>query len=67
MEKFIGGVVLGVFVGALATEVLRRTSPNLIECVSKKTRAGADKVAGGIRNMRDAFMNGYREVTAAQH
>jgi hypothetical protein len=42
MGKFVTGVVLGVFVGALAVEVLERTYPELRE----RIRGAARRVRG---------------------
>ena len=50
MFKFVGGIVFGVFVGALALEVIGRTRPQIIEKVQNAARKKA-------RSM-DNFMDG---------
>ena len=64
MEKFLGGVVLGVFVGAVAAELLRKATPNFLDSACRKTRAGFDAVKEEVGTMKTAFVDGYRESTA---
>jgi hypothetical protein len=56
MLKILGGVVIGVFVGALAFEILQRKSPGLIEEIERK----AERVANSFL---EAFQDGYRTRT----
>ncbi len=44
MSKFLAGVFLGVFTGALVYEILKRTNPEL----DRKFRESVDKVIDGI-------------------
>ena len=53
MWKIIGGVVVGVFVGALTVEVLNRRRPELLERVRDRARRTA-------RGAIEAFQEGYR-------
>ena len=47
MTKFFGGVVAGIFVGALAVEILGRTNPRLLEKIEESTF----NVAGRIKDL----------------
>lgn len=47
------GLLIGVFVGAMAYEVLRKTE------IAQKT---ARKVSGGVRSAKRAFSEGYRST-----
>ena len=44
MLKFFGGTLLGVFVGALVLEVLRRRRPGVAEFVERRARKIADEL-----------------------
>ncbi len=52
MWKILGGVVLGVFVGAVALEILYRTKPHLIRDIENKAERAVDA-------FRSAFREGY--------
>ncbi len=52
MLKILGGVVIGVFVGAVAFEILSRKSPNLIKSIEEK----AEKTA---QSFMQAFNEGF--------
>lgn len=54
MWKIIGGVVIGVFVGALAYELIARKRPGLLRDIERK----AERTA---RSFLDAFQDGYRD------
>ena len=41
MFKFVGGVVVGVFVGALALEILGRTQPDVLNKIQDMARKKA--------------------------
>lgn len=58
MLKIMGGVVIGVFVGAVAFEVLRRRRPGLIERIENR----AEKTA---QSFLDAFNDGFRKRSTA--
>ena len=51
MVKLLAGVFVGVFVGALVYEVIRKT---------EFPRAAARKVSDGLQTARKAFEEGYR-------
>ena len=42
MWKIFGGVVIGVFVGAFAVEVVKRARPELLQRVEQKARLAGD-------------------------
>jgi hypothetical protein len=52
MWKILGGVVIGVFVGALAFEILQRKRPDLIKNLEKSAENTAQSFV-------DAFHEGY--------
>ena len=47
MLKFFGGVVVGVFVGALAVEIIERTSPAILDKVRDRARDLGTRIRGG--------------------
>jgi len=57
MIKLLAGVFVGVFVGALAFEVFRKT---------EFTRKAARKVSEGVRAARKAFDEGYHQAGERQ-
>jgi uncharacterized membrane-anchored protein YhcB (DUF1043 family) len=56
MWKIIGGVVVGVFVGAVAVEILNRRRPQLLQNVR-------DRASRTTRAAIDAFQEGYQRRT----
>jgi len=57
MWKIIGGVIVGVFVGALALEILNRKRPELVKDIEKRAENAA-------RSFVDAFREGYLDKRA---
>jgi hypothetical protein len=53
MWKIIGGVVIGVFVGALAYEIILRKRPDLIKNIESSAE-------GTAQSFMDAFQEGYQ-------
>ena len=53
MLKVLGGVVIGVFVGAMAFEVLKRKRPGLVREIERKAEQAA-------QSFLDAFHDGFR-------
>ncbi len=45
MIKFMTGIIVGVFVGAMIIEVLERTRPQILHTVQDKARDAARRVA----------------------
>jgi len=52
MFKIIGSVVVGVFLGAMVLEILKRQKPDLIEAIEKKAKSVSDKL---FNNMQDVY------------
>ena len=50
MEKIISGAIAGIFIGALAVEILNQTKPGLTRKLEKKAR-----------NAVDAFVTAFKE------
>jgi len=50
MWKLLGGVLVGVFLGALAVEVLKRTRPDLLSSVEDRARDAADALSFAFRD-----------------
>ena len=57
MFKVIGGMVIGVFVGAMVTEIVRREKPELVDAIEDKAKAVTDKL---FESMREAY--DFREI-----
>lgn len=49
MWKLLGGVLVGVFLGALVVEILKRTRPDLLENVEERAREAADALGYAFR------------------
>lgn len=52
MIKFFGGVLVGVFFGAMMTEITRKQKPELMEAIENKAKDMSDKL---FENMREAY------------
>ena len=59
MLKVIGGVLVGVFVGAMMLEIVRRGKPDLVEVIENKAKSVTDKL---FDNMRESY--DFRETGA---
>ncbi len=59
MSKFVGGIVLGVFLGALAIEVVNRTNPELLEKTEEKARNAARRLSDMLRGRSIRAWNDY--------
>ena len=55
MWKILGGVIIGVFVGALALEILNRKHPGFVREIEDK----AEKTAQAFL---EAFREGYKQA-----
>ncbi|GAB4282138.1 MAG: hypothetical protein Kow0092_37240 [Deferrisomatales bacterium] len=53
MVKALAGAAVGVFVGAMAMEILHRAKPQLVEGLSAQ-------VADTVKGIAGAFLEGYR-------
>ena len=52
MIKLIGGVIIGVFLGALVIEILKHRRPELIQGIEKKAKEVTDRL---FDNLREAY------------
>jgi hypothetical protein len=52
MYKLLGGVLLGVFVGALMIEILKRRRPELVARIERQAKSVMDKL---FENMRETY------------
>lgn len=52
MFKIVGGVIVGVFLGALMFEILKRRRPDLVEGIEKQAKVVMDKL---FESMREAY------------
>ncbi len=52
MFKVIGGVIVGVFLGALMLEVLSRRRPEVVEAIERKAKKVTDRL---FESMREAY------------
>ncbi len=59
MLKELGILFAGVFVGAVGAELIRKSSPKLVNNVGQKSREA-------ISNLKKAFMGGYESATHRQ-
>ena len=59
MMKLLGGVIIGVFVGAAIFEFLNRKSPHLLRNIEEKAKET-------VRSAVDAFEQGYSKQKAAR-
>ena len=50
MVKLLGGVIIGVFVGAFVVEVIRRTRPQMLDELERKARDAVDNVVTAFRH-----------------
>ena len=49
MEKIIIGAIAGIFIGALAVEILNQTKPGLTRKLEKKAKNAVDAVVTAFR------------------
>ena len=47
MFKLLGGLVLGMFVGAVCVEILSRTKPGLVDAIGGKAEGAVDMFRDG--------------------
>ena len=60
--KTLGVLALGIFVGAVIAEVIRREKPDLFSCDSLKK--AKDTVVAKTRTVTGAFREGYQKASA---
>lgn len=49
MEKIITGIILGIFVGALAVEIMNRKKPELTRSIEKKAKSTVDAIVAAFK------------------
>ncbi len=49
MQKILIGVGVGIFIGALAVEILNRTKPELTRKIEKKAKNGVDALVAAFK------------------
>ncbi len=54
MFKVLGGVVLGIFVGAFLLEVMRRRRPDIVEAIEMKAKDFTQNLLAGIGDGQNA-------------
>lgn len=62
MEKFLGGVFLGVFVGAVGLELVRRKKPHILLNVKNAVGRAGNKVGNACKAVGDEFKKGVHEA-----
>ena len=58
MGKILAGVALGVFVGAMVAEIIRKTNPRWLQRMQAKIKNAA-------KAAKDAFVEGYAGTETA--
>lgn len=53
MFKIIGGVIAGVFFGALMLEILRRRRPGVVASIEEKAKTVSDRLFDNLRESYD--------------
>lgn len=53
MLKIIGSVIVGVFVGAMMMEILKRRKPEVLESVEGRAKSVTDKLFNNLRESYD--------------
>ena len=64
--KGIGILLAGVFVGAVAVEILSKKRPELMKKVRDKAKKTVDATGKSVTAMKDAFMEGFTETAKAK-
>ena len=60
--KGIGILLAGVFVGAVAVEILSKKSPKLMEKVREKANKAVETTGKSMTALKDAFVDGFTET-----
>ena len=53
MLKMIGGIFIGVFIGSLMAEIVKRERPELAEAIEGKAKEATDMLFEGLREAYD--------------
>lgn len=60
--KSLGLLIAGVFVGAIAVEILNRKKPELIKKIRDKANKTVEATGKSITAMKDSFVEGFTET-----
>lgn len=60
--KSLGLLIVGVFVGAVAVEILNKKKPELIKKIRDKASKTVEATGKSITAMKDSFMEGFTET-----
>jgi len=66
VNKIVGSLFVGVLIGAVAVEILRRKKPELLDNIGKSIEDVGAAVAQRSRAVVRAFKEGYGEGLRAQ-
>jgi membrane-associated phospholipid phosphatase len=66
MYKVIGGVLIGIFLGTVFTEIFRRKRPDLFEAIEARGKEWTDRLFEGMRQSYD-FSEPAKSRSAAGH
>ena len=64
--KGIGVLIIGVFVGAVAVEILSKKNPELLKNIRNKANKAVEATGKSITAMKNAFMNGFSETAKSK-
>ncbi|MBW2276430.1 MAG: hypothetical protein JRF63_02995 [Deltaproteobacteria bacterium] len=53
MFKILGGVLIGVFIGSMMMEILKRKKPGILESVEGSAKSVTDKLFNNLRESYD--------------
>ena len=65
MLKVLGGVLVGVVIGAATAEILRQRNPEFVDNLNKKVQTGIDSIKAAIDSAKSVFKEGFQSATAA--
>jgi len=57
--KTLGVLIAGVFVGAVAVEILNKKKPELIKKIRDKANKTVEAIGKSITAMKDSFVEGF--------
>ena len=68
MDKIVGSLFVGVLIGAVAVEILRRKKPELLDNIGKNIEdvgaAVAQRSRAVVRAFREGYVEGYQTQPA---
>jgi len=60
--KTLGILIAGVFVGAVAVEILSKTKPELMKTIREKANKAVDATEKSLTAIKNAFVEGFTET-----